>query len=189
MATLTNPATAQVIGEVPDSDPSEIATRVRAARAAFQQWREATPSERARLLLRVADLVERDAEELTRLEVEETGKPAAVMRDGEIPFGVDNLRFFAGAARSLDGTGAGSLSTGYTSMLIRRPVGVVGAIAPWNFPLIMAVWKLGASLAAGNTTVIKPASRTPRSTLLLGRLALEAGAPAGVVNVVSGSAA
>jgi betaine-aldehyde dehydrogenase len=111
------------------------------------------------------------------------------MRDGELPFAIDNARFFAGAARSLEGTGAGVLSAGYTSMLIRRPVGVVGAIAPWNFPLIMAVWKLGASLAAGNTAVIKPASRTPRTTLHLGRLLLEAGAPAGAVNVVTGSAA
>jgi 1-pyrroline dehydrogenase len=188
MATLTNPATAEVIGEVPDSDPAEIAARVRAARAAFQQWRDATPSERSRVLLRVADLVERDADELTRLEVEETGKPAAVMRDGEIPFGVDNLRFFAGAARSLDGTGAGSLSTGYTSLLLRRPVGVVGSITPWNFPLIMAIWKIGPAVAAGNAVVIKPAPPTPRTTLALVRLFEEAGAPAGLVGAVTGGA-
>lgn len=188
MATLTNPATAETIGEVPDSDPTEIAARVSAARAAFQQWRDATPSERSRVLLRVADLVERDAEELTRLEVEETGKPAAVMRDGEIPFGVDNLRFFAGAARSLDGTGAGNLSTGYTSLLLRRPVGVVGSITPWNFPLIMAIWKLGPAVAAGNAVVIKPAPPTPRTTLALVRLFEEAGAPAGLVGAVTGGA-
>lgn len=186
MATLTNPATARTIGEVPDTEPADVGARVAAARAAFQQWREATPSERSRVLLRLADLVERDAEELTRLEVEETGKPAPVMRDGEIPFGVDNLRFFAAAARSLDGTGAGVLSAGYTSLLVRRPVGVVGSIAPWNFPLIMAIWKLGPAVAAGNGVVIKPAPQTPRTTLALGRLFEEAGAPRGLVGVVTG---
>ena len=119
-------------------------------REAFHQWRDATPSQRAQVLLRVADLVEANTAELTRLEVEETGKPAAVARDGEIPFGVDNLRFFAAAARSLDGTGAGMLSAGYTSLLVKRPIGVVGSIAPWNFPLIMAIWKIGPAVAAGN---------------------------------------
>src|SRR5690606_34553345 len=119
------PADGRVLGEVPDTSPDGVAAAVRAARQAFEQWREATPAERSRVLLRLADLVERNADELTRLEVEETGKPAAVFRDGELPFGVDNLRFFAGAARSLEGTGAGVLSEGYTSVLVRRPVGVV----------------------------------------------------------------
>lgn len=113
------------------------------------------------MLLRLADLVEADAEELTRLEVEETGKPAAVFRDGELPFAVDNLRFFAGAARSTDGSGAGVFSAGYTSVMLRRPVGVVGSISPWNFPFIMAVWKVGPAVAAGNAVVIKPAPRRP----------------------------
>ena len=140
------------------------------------------------MLLRLADLVERHADEITTLEVEETGKPAATMRDGELPFAVDNLRFFAGAARSLDGTGAGVLSAGYTSMLVRRPVGVVGSIAPWNFPLIMAVWKLGAALAAGNGVVIKPALADPPLDPAAGRLFRDAGGPAGAVNVVTGSA-
>ena len=121
----------------------DVAAVVAHARAAFDEWREATPAQRAAVLLRVADLVEANAEVLTALEVEETGKPAPVVRDGEIPFAVDNLRFFAGAARSLDGTGAGTLSAGYTSLLVRRPVGVVGSIAPWNFPLVMAIWKIG----------------------------------------------
>lgn len=186
---IIDPATGTAVDEVRDCSPAQVDEAVAAARRAAGEWGTRTPGERARVLLRLADLMERDADELTRLEVEDSGKPVATMRDGELPFAIDNMRFFAGAARSLDGTGAGVLSAGYTSMLIRRPVGVVGAIAPWNFPLIMAVWKLGAALAAGNTAVIKPASRTPRSTLLLGRLALEAGAPAGVVNVVSGSAA
>ncbi len=167
MTTLINPATGQVIEEIADS--TDVSAKVAAARAAFEQWREATPGERARVLLRLADLVERDADELTRLEVEETGKPAAVFRDGELPFAADNLRFFAGAARSLDGTGAGVLSSGYTSMLIRRPIGVVGSIAPWNFPFIMAVWKVGPALAAGNGVVIKPRPRTPRTDAAPGR--------------------
>ncbi|MEV6813950.1 aminobutyraldehyde dehydrogenase [Micromonospora sp. NPDC051296] len=188
MALLTNPATGAAIGEVPETTPGEVADQVAEARGAFEQWREATPADRSRVLLRLADLVERDTEELTRLEVEETGKPASVMRDGELPFGVDNLRFFAGAARSLDGTGAGTLSAGYTSMLVRRPVGVVGSIAPWNFPLIMAIWKIGPALAAGNAVVIKPAPQTPRTTLALARLIEEAGAPAGLVQVVTGGA-
>jgi betaine-aldehyde dehydrogenase len=188
MAILTNPATGEAIGEVADTDPADVGRRVARSREAFQQWREATPSERSRVLLRLADLVERDAEELTRLEVEETGKPAPVVRDGEIPFGVDNLRYFAGAARSLDGTGAGTLSSGYTSLLVRRPLGVVGSIAPWNFPLIMAIWKLGPAVAAGNGVVIKPALQTPRSTIALARLFEEAGAPSGLVGVVTGGA-
>lgn len=166
----------------------EVATAVRTARAAFEEWSQATPGERARVLLRLADLVEAETEELTRLEVEETGKPAAVFRDGELPFAVDNLRFFAGAARSLEGTGAGVFSSGYTSVMLRRPVGVVGSIAPWNFPFVMAVWKLGPAVAAGNAVVIKPAPQTPRTTLRLAELFAAAGAPAGLVQAVTGDA-
>jgi len=188
VTTLINPATGAAVEEVPDTEAAGVAEVVARSRAAFAQWREATPADRARVLLRVADLVERDAAELTRLEVEETGKPLAVMRDGELPFSVDNLRFFAGAARSLDGTGAGVLSAGYTSMLVRRPIGVVGSITPWNFPLVMAVWKLGPAVAAGNGVVIKPAPQTPRSTMALVRLFAEAGAPDGLVGVVTGGA-
>jgi betaine-aldehyde dehydrogenase len=188
MTVLINPATGSLLADIPDNDPADVAAVVARSRAAFEQWREATPAERARVLLRVADLVERDAEEITRLEVEETGKPLPVMRDGELPFSVDNLRFFAGGARSLDGTGAGVFSAGYTSMLVRRPIGVVGSIAPWNFPLVMAVWKIGPAVAAGNGVVIKPAPQTPRSTLALVRLFEEAGAPAGLVGAVTGGA-
>ena len=188
MTTLINPATGAALADIPDTPPADVAAVVARSRAAFEQWREATPAERARVLLRVADLVERDADELTRIEVEETGKPLPVMRDGELPFSVDNLRFFAGGARSLDGTGAGVLSAGYTSLLVRRPIGVVGSIAPWNFPLVMAVWKLGPAVAAGNGVVIKPAPQTPRTTMALARLFEEAGAPAGLVGVVTGGA-
>ena len=185
---LINPATGAEVAEVPDSTPDDVVRAVRRARAAFEVWRDVTAGERARVLLRLADLVEADAEELTRLEVEETGKPAAVFRDGELPFAVDNLRYFAGAARSLDGTGAGVLSAGYTSVLLRRPVGVIGSIAPWNFPLVMAVWKVGPAIAAGNAVVIKPAPQTPRTTLRLAELVARAGAPDGLVQVVTGGA-
>ncbi|MGV9310509.1 MULTISPECIES: aminobutyraldehyde dehydrogenase [unclassified Nonomuraea] len=188
MRQLINPATGLPFAELPDTPVHEVAEVVRRARAAFEEWSQATPAERARVLLRLADLVEADAEELTRLEVEETGKPAAVFRDGELPFAADNLRFFAGAARSLEGSGAGVLSAGYTSVLLRRPVGVVGSIAPWNFPFVMAVWKLGPALAAGNAVVIKPAPNTPRTTVRLAELIAKAGAPANLVQVVTGDA-
>lgn len=188
MRQLINPATGAVVAEVADTPVKDVAAAVQRARRAFAEWSQTTPAERARVLLRLADLVEADAEELTRLEVEETGKPAAVFRDGELPFAADNLRFFAGAARSLDGTGAGVFSAGYTSVLLRRPVGVVGSIAPWNFPFVMAVWKLGPAIAAGNAVVIKPAPQTPRTTLRLAELFAKAGAPEGLVQVVLGDA-
>ncbi|MEU4230420.1 aminobutyraldehyde dehydrogenase [Nonomuraea sp. NPDC026600] len=188
MRELINPATGLVCDLVPDTPVEDVAGAVGTARAAFEEWSQATPGERARVLLRLADLVEADAEELTRLEVEETGKPAAVFRDGELPFAADNLRFFAGAARSLEGSGAGVFSRGYTSVMLRRPLGVVGSIAPWNFPFVMAVWKLGPAVAAGNAVVIKPAPQTPRSTLRLAELFAQAGAPAGLVRVVTGGA-
>ncbi|WP_326636742.1 aminobutyraldehyde dehydrogenase [Streptosporangium sp. NBC_01755] len=188
MGKLINPATGELLGEPADTPVEEVAAAVRRARVAFQEWSAATPAERARVLLRFADLVEADAEELTRLEVAESGKPAPVFRDGELPFAADNLRFFAGAARSLDGTGAGVLSSGYTSVLVRRPVGVVGSIAPWNFPLVMAVWKIGPALAAGNAVVIKPAPQTPGTTLRMAELFARAGAPDGLLQVVLGGA-
>lgn len=185
---LVDPATGAPVAQIRDCTPAQVDTAVAAARAALPGWSARTPGERALVLLRLADLAERHGDRITQVEVQESGKPVSTMRDGELPFAVDNLRFFAGAARSLDGTGAGVLSAGYTSMLVRRPIGVVGSIAPWNFPFIMAVWKLGAALAAGNCVVIKPSSRTPRSALILGRLFLEAGGPPGAVNVVTGSA-
>ncbi|GIH74920.1 aminobutyraldehyde dehydrogenase [Planobispora longispora] len=188
MGKLINPATGELVTEAAVTPVTEVAAAVRRARGAFAEWGAATPAERARVLLRFADLVEADAEELTRLEVTETGKPAAVFRDGELPFAVDNLRFFAGAARSLDGTGAGVFSAGYTSVLVRRPVGVVASIAPWNFPLVMAVWKIGPALAAGNAVVIKPAPQTPGTTLRLAELFARAGAPDGLLQVVLGDA-
>ncbi len=183
---IVDPATGEAVAEVSQSSPADVADAARSAQQTGTAWAEQTAGERARVLLRLADLMEADVDELTRLEVEDSGKPRAVFADGELPFAADNLRFFAGSARSLEGSGAGVLSRGYTSMLIRRPIGVVGSIAPWNFPLVMAIWKLGPALAAGNTVVLKPAPATPRSTLRLADLAREAGLPPGVFNVVTG---
>ncbi len=184
---LVDPATGRVHDRVAEGSVSDVDRAVDAARRAGRDdWADATPGDRAQILLRLADLVEADADALARMEVEDTGRPYATMLEGEVPFLVDNLRFFAGAARSTAGTAAGTFSKGYTSMIQRRPVGVVGAIAPWNFPLIMAVWKVGPALAAGCTVVLKPAPATPRTSLRLGELAQQAGLPDGVLNVVTG---
>ena len=185
---LVNPATNEVFGQITESSLDDVDAAVKSAKAAQTAWGNLTPGARARVLLKLADLLERDAAELSHLEVEERGVPFTTIHDGEIPFAADNIRFFAGAARSLEGTGAGQFSEGYTSVLTRRPVGVVAGIAPWNFPLIMGIWKAGPALAAGNAMVIKPAPMTPRTTLKFAELALEAGLPKGVLNVVTGGA-
>ncbi|MEI6401177.1 MAG: aldehyde dehydrogenase family protein [Actinomycetota bacterium] len=186
--TIIDPSTGLAIDTVADTTPAAVDAAMRAAAAAGSEWGATLPSQRAAALLALAEAVERHADELCAIEVAETGKPWTVMRDGELPFALDNLRFFAAAARSTDGTAAGVFSTGYTSMLLRRPAGVVAAITPWNFPLIMAIWKIGAALAAGCTVVLKPAPATPRSTIRLAELAREAGLPAGVFTVVTGDA-
>ena len=185
---LVDPATDALIGTVTQASADDVGAAMAAAREAFVAWAARTPGDRARVLARVADALEARADELVAVEVRESGKPVAVFAEGELPFAIDNLRFFAGAARSLEGSGAGILSAGYTSMLVRRPVGVVAGIAPWNFPFIMAIWKLGPALAAGNAVVLKPAPQTPGSTLLLAEIAVEAGLPAGLLNVVTGEA-
>lgn len=186
--TLIDPATGEPFATVPDSPIADVDAAVAAGVRALGTWGAATPSERSRVLLTWADLVEASLDELAALEVQETGKPLVVSREGELPFALDNIRFFAGAARSLAGTGAGSLSAGYTSILHRKPVGVVGAIAPWNFPLIMGIWKLAPALAAGCSVVIKPAPATPRGTARLVELLVEAGLPEGAASVVFGDA-
>ncbi len=184
---LLDPATGQPTVRLYDATPADLDRAVAAAAAAGRgDWGATTPGERASLLLRWADLLEAHTDELTDLEVADTGKPVATFAEGELPFALDNLRFFAGAARSLAGTGTGSFTRGYTSLITRAPVGVVGAITPWNFPLIMAIWKLGPALAAGCTVVLKPAPATPRTSLRLAEIATEAGLPPGVVNVVAG---
>ncbi|HEX6151571.1 aminobutyraldehyde dehydrogenase [Nocardioides sp.] len=184
---LADPATGSATASFAQASVSDVDAAVAAARAAFPEWAARTPGDRALVLSRVADALAA-AEDLVDLEVRETGKPLPVFAEGELPFAIDNLRFFAGAARSLEGSGAGVLSSGYTSLLVRRPVGVVAGIAPWNVPFIMAIWKVGPALAAGNTIVLKPAPQTPSSTLRLADIAVEAGLPAGVLNVVTGGA-
>jgi len=183
---IIDPSTGEQVDDVTTAAPEQVAAATSSAKQAQAAWAAKTPGERAKILLDLADTIEQDAEHLTKLEVQETGKPRAVFQDGELPFAADNLRFFAGAARSLEGTGAAELSHGFTSLLMRQPVGVVGSIAPWNFPFIMAIWKIGPALATGNAVVLKPAPTTPRSSIRLAELAIEAGLPAGLLNVVTG---
>lgn len=186
--TLVDPASGAVSAEFAQSSQQQAAAAVSAARRAQAEWASRTPAARSRALMAWADAIEAESDQLAADEVLDTGKPLTVSRDGELPFAIDNLRFFAGAARSLDGTGAGALSEGYTSIITRRPVGVVVGIAPWNFPLIMALWKAGPALAAGNAVILKPAPSTPRTTLRIARLASESGMPDGLLNVVTGGA-
>jgi 1-pyrroline dehydrogenase len=169
---VVNPATGDVIAEVPEGTQADVDRAVAAAKAAFPGWRDTTPGERALALLKLADAIEAHGEELCALESANVGKPMAVARE-ELPITVDNLRFFAGAARTLPGLAAGEYMTGYTSMVRREPIGVVAQIAPWNYPLMMAIWKIGPALATGNTVVLKPSELTPLTALRLGELAAE----------------
>ena len=182
---VLNPATGEVIAHAPLSSAADVERAVAAARHAFPAWSTAPPGERALALLKLADVVEAHAEELSELEADNAGKPIAAFRDDEIPFMVDNLRFFAGAARGLEGRAAGEYASGYTSMVRREPIGVIGQITPWNYPLMMAIWKIGPALAAGNTIVLKPAETTPLTTLKLAEYAAEV-LPKGALNVITG---
>lgn len=186
---LENPATEETIAHVVEASPADVDQAVGAAQAAFAdgRWSKKTPSERSRALHRLADLLEARAEAFARLESETTGKPYEFASLGaDMPFTIDNLRFFAAAARDVHGSHAGEFMAGYTSIFRRHPVGVVGQITPWNYPLMMAVWKIGPALAAGCTVVLKPAPTTPLTSLKLAELASEAGIPPGVVNVITG---
>ena len=183
---VRNPATGEVMAHAPLSSAADVDAAARAARRAFDRgWSTTTPGERALALLKLADALEEHAEELTELESANAGKPVGAFRDDEIPFMVDNLRFFAGAARCLEGRAAGEYTSGYTSFVRREPIGVIGQIAPWNYPLMMAIWKIGPALAGGNTIVLKPAETTPLSTLKLAEYAAEI-LPPGVLNVITG---
>jgi betaine-aldehyde dehydrogenase len=182
---VLNPATGRPMADAAESGPEDVDRAVRAARGAFDGWSTATPATRATALLRLADLVEEHGDELAELESANAGKPLQAFKDDELPFLADNLRFFAGAARCLEGKAAGEYVEGYTSFVRREAVGVVGQIAPWNYPLMMAVWKIAPALAAGCTIVLKPAPTTPVTTVRLAELAAEA-LPAGVLNVVVG---
>jgi 1-pyrroline dehydrogenase len=181
---VIDPATGEAIAEVPRCAEEDVDRVVEAASRAFEGWFETTPAERAEMLYRLADVLQEHAEELARLESRDVGKPIATAR-GELPFVVDNLRFFAGACRVMEGKAAGEYLRGYTSMIRREPVGVTGQITPWNYPLMMAVWKIGPALAAGNTVILKPSEQTPLTTLRLAELAADL-FPAGVLNVITG---
>jgi betaine-aldehyde dehydrogenase len=182
---VLNPATAEPIAEMPLSTAEDVDRAVRAARTAFEGWSTATPGERGLALIKLADAIEDNADEIADLEAANAGKPRHAFLEDEIPFMVDNLRFFAGAARCLEGKAAGEYTEGYTSMIRREAVGVVGQITPWNYPLMMAIWKIGPALAAGCTTVVKPAETTPMTTVKLAELAGDI-LPKGVLNVVTG---
>ncbi|HYM55320.1 MAG TPA: gamma-aminobutyraldehyde dehydrogenase [Solirubrobacteraceae bacterium] len=182
---VLNPATGEELARAPRSTAAEVDRAVRAARRAFDGWSSTTPAQRSQALLALADLVEEHGEEIARLEALNAGKPIEAVRNDEIPVMADNLRFFAGAARCLEGRAAGEYMEGYTSFTRREAVGVAGQITPWNYPLMMAVWKLGPALAAGNTVVLKPAETTPITTVRLAELAADI-LPKGVLNVIMG---
>jgi betaine-aldehyde dehydrogenase len=189
MMAIEDPATGKKIAEVVDGSREDVDRAVQAARRAFYdgRWSKKTPGERSKIIWKLADVIEANIEAIAKLESENTGKPYAfVSLGGDIPFAVDNLRFFASAARDTHGSHAGEFMAGYTSMYRREPVGVVGQVAPWNYPFMMAAWKIGPALAAGCTIVLKPAPGTPLTTLMLADFIKEAGIPDGVVNIVTG---
>jgi betaine-aldehyde dehydrogenase len=182
---VVNPSTGEQYATAPLSGPADIDAAMEAASAAFDEWGDTTPSERSLALIRIADAVEARAEELIALEAENCGKPIELTRSEEIPPMVDQIRFFAGAARHLEGKSAGEYMKNMTSFVRREPVGVCAQVAPWNYPMMMAVWKFAPAIAAGNTVVLKPSDTTPATTALLAEIAAEF-LPAGVLNVICG---
>jgi betaine-aldehyde dehydrogenase len=182
---VTDPASGEVIAHVPVSGAVDVDRAVTAAREAFPVWSRTSPVERAEALFGLADTLERHAEELAMLEAQDAGKPISAAREDDLPGTIDCLRFFAGAARCIDGKAVAEYTPGRTSMLRREAIGVVGQITPWNYPILMAIWKVGPALATGNTVVLKPAETTPLTTLRLAELAAEH-LPDGVLNVVAG---
>jgi betaine-aldehyde dehydrogenase len=182
---IVDPSTGEAYLRAPVSGPADVDAALRAAAAAFETWRYTTPAERSLALLKFAGAIEARTEDLVEAESRNTGKPVALTRSDEVPPLADELRFFAGAARMLDGRSAGEYLSGHTSMIRREPVGVCAQVAPWNYPMMMAVWKFAPALAAGNTVVLKPSDTTPVSTLLLAEIAAEF-LPPGVLNVICG---
>ncbi|MFI5040444.1 MAG: aminobutyraldehyde dehydrogenase [Acidimicrobiales bacterium] len=183
-----SPATRELVGRVPDGTEADVDRAVAAARRAFRdgRWTRKPLSGRVTVMNRLADLLDRDADVLARLETLQTGTTYKLRRDSDLAFAGDNLRFFATQIRNLEGKAAFEYTGTHTSFVRREPIGVVGQVSPWNYPLWMAIWKIGPALAAGNSVVLKPASATPLTTVRLAELALEAGVPAGVFNVVTG---
>ncbi|MFI7062371.1 gamma-aminobutyraldehyde dehydrogenase [Kribbella sp. NPDC050124] len=185
MMDIVNPSTGEVYASAPNSDDHDVDQACRAAAGAFEKWRWSTPSERQRALLKLADVIEDSAEELIAVESENTGKPVGLTRSEEIPPMVDQIRFFAGAARVLEGKSAGEYMRGFTSSVRREPIGPVAQVAPWNYPMMMAVWKFAPALAAGNTVVLKPSDTTPASSYWMVEKMQEI-FPPGVCNLVCG---
>ncbi|MGQ0796779.1 MAG: aminobutyraldehyde dehydrogenase [Methanobacteriota archaeon] len=189
--TVTNPANGVKLADVPKSGKEDARAAIDAAREAFDKgkWPRMTPSDRASALINLASLIEAEMDRLAVLETKNQGKTIKQARDGDLPFSVDNLRFMAGASRTLTGPAAMEYAYGATSIIRREPVGVVGSITPWNYPFMMAIWKIAPALAAGNTVVLKPASLTPLTTIELAKLTDQAGLPSGTVNVITGPGA
>src|SRR5690606_27934527 len=169
----------------PVSSAADVDRAFQSAARAFEEWGESTPAERQLALFRIADEMERRADEFADLESQDTGKPRTTLVDDEIMLSVDQIRFFAGAARNLEGRATAEYMKDHTSSIRREPIGVIGQVTPWNYPLNMAVWKVAPAIAAGNTTVIKPSDTTPQTTLLLAEIAAEH-LPKGVLNVITG---
>jgi betaine-aldehyde dehydrogenase len=182
---IIDPSTGEVYAQAPKSNAHDVDVAMKAASAAFESWGQSTPSERQRALLKIADAIEARAEEIVAIESRNTGKPLAVTMSEEIPPMIDQIRFFAGAARNLEGKSAGEYMHGMTSFIRREPIGVCGQITPWNYPMMMAVWKWAPAIAAGNTVVLKPSHTTPASTVFMAKVMAEF-LPAGVFNVVCG---
>jgi betaine-aldehyde dehydrogenase len=184
-STLIDPALGEPFAEAPLSDEADVDAACQAALRGFESWRDATPAERSRALLKIADAIEERAGELVRLECQNTGKPLQMTLDEEVPPALDQIRFFAGAARMLSGLSAGEYMSGHTSMVRREPVGVCAQVTPWNYPFMMAVWKWAPAIAAGNAVVLKPSDTTPVTTLWMAELMSEF-LPPGVINVICG---
>jgi len=182
---IINPATGVAYTTAPVSGAADVDLAMKAASTAFEDWRDSTPSERQRALLKIADAFEARADELIAVEVENTGKPVSLTTSEEAPPMIDQIRFFAGAARNLEGKSAGEYMRGMTSFIRREPIGVCAQVTPWNYPMMMAVWKWAPAIAAGNTVVLKPSDTTPASTVLMAEIMAEF-LPAGVFNVVTG---
>jgi betaine-aldehyde dehydrogenase len=182
---IVNPSTGEPFATAPVSGAADVDAAMTAAADAFPAWRDSTPSERQLALLRIADAIEARADDMVAAECENTGKPRALTLSEEIPPMIDQIRFFAGAARVLEGKSAGEYMTGHTSFIRREPIGVCAQVTPWNYPMMMAVWKWAPAIAAGNTVVLKPSDTTPVSTLLMAEIMAEF-LPAGVMNVVCG---
>ncbi len=183
---VINPATGEVYAKAANSSAADVDVAMQAASKAFEEWRDSTPSERQRALLKIADALESRADELVAIEVENTGKPIALTHSEEVPPMIDQIRFFAGAARNLEGKSAGEYMRGMTSFIRREPIGICAQVTPWNYPMMMAVWKWAPAIAAGNTVVLKPSDTTPASTVFMAEVMAEF-LPAGVFNVVTGT--